>query len=207
MVSKRDTVSVTVDAARNAVDEKKIIDNIKMARVEQKKSLDQLAKLTGLTKGYLSKIENANKLPPFSTLVKVAAALKIDVTQLISGDSDGREDIVKISVVRASERQKIEADGILSGYQYEQLAHKKAGKNMEPYIIVPSFSAEAVFSHEGEEFMYVLEGTHEFIYGEEKYILKTGDSIYFDSEVRHGGRSIGPKKAKILAVLYSYRRM
>lgn len=65
MVSKRDTVSVTVDAARNAVDEKKIIDNIKMARVEQKKSLDQLAKLTGLTKGYLSKIENANKLPPF----------------------------------------------------------------------------------------------------------------------------------------------
>jgi len=54
--------------------------------------------------------------------------------------------------------------------------------------------------------MYVLEGTHEFAYGDQKYILKEGDSIYFDSSVSHSGRSLGKKKAKILAVLYSYKR-
>jgi transcriptional regulator with XRE-family HTH domain len=199
-------VPLTVNADKNAVDEKKIIDTIKRVRVEQGKSLDQLAKLTGLTKGYLSKIENADKLPPFSTLVKVAAALKMDVTHLISGDS-GVQENVKISVVRASERHKIEAKGNPYGYDYEELAHKKPGKNMEPYIITPSFTREAIFSHEGEEFMYVLEGTHEFIYGEEKYVLEAGDSIYFDSEVPHTGRSIGPERARVLAVLYSYKRI
>jgi mannose-6-phosphate isomerase-like protein (cupin superfamily) len=136
----------------------------------------------------------------------VAAALRIDVTYLISCDPDV-QDIAKISVVRASERQQIETDGNLYGYHYEPLAHKKPGKNMEPYMIMPSFSKETVFSHEGEEFMYVLEGTHEFMYGEEKYVLEAGDSIYFDSEVPHSGRSIGPRRAKVLAVLYSYKRL
>lgn len=207
MGSNKDVVSLPVSAGRNVVDEKAIIDNIKRARVEQKMSLDQLAKLTGFTKGYLSKVENANKLPPFPTLVKLAAALKIDVTHLLSGDGDVREGIAKISVVRASERQTIETDEKLCGYYYEQLAHKKAGKNMEPYIIMPSFSNDVVFSHEGEEFLYVLEGTHEFIYGDQKYVLEAGDSVYFDSEVPHSGRSIGPKRAKVLAVLYSYKRI
>jgi mannose-6-phosphate isomerase-like protein (cupin superfamily) len=96
--------------------------------------------------------------------------------------------------------------GTLYRYHYEELAYKKAGKNMEPYIITPSFTEEAIFSHEGEEFMYVLQGTHEFVYGEETYILKAGDSAYFDSAVPHSGRSIGRKKAKVLAVLYSYKR-
>jgi quercetin dioxygenase-like cupin family protein len=54
--------------------------------------------------------------------------------------------------------------------------------------------------------MYVLEGTHEFIYDGKKYILNVGDSIYFDSVIPHSGRSIGKKKAKILAVMYSYKR-
>ncbi len=47
-----------------------------------------------------------------------------------------------------------------------------------------------VFSHEGEEFMFVLEGTHEFVYGNKRHILEPGDSIYFDSSVPHTGRSI-----------------
>jgi quercetin dioxygenase-like cupin family protein len=54
--------------------------------------------------------------------------------------------------------------------------------------------------------MYVLEGTHEFIYDGKKYILNAGDSIYFDSVIPHSGRSIGKKKAKILAIMYSYKR-
>ena len=61
---------------------------------------------------------------------------------------------------------------------------------MEPYIFFPVAKNETMFSHEGEEFQYVLEGTHEFTYGDQKYILPQGDSIYFDSSVPHSGRSV-----------------
>ena len=77
---------------------------------------------------------------------------------------------------------------------------------MEPFFLEPAFDEKAVFMHEGEEFMYVLEGVHEFVYDNKRYILKEGDSIYFDSRIPHTGRSIGKKKAKILAVMYSYKR-
>ena len=77
---------------------------------------------------------------------------------------------------------------------------------MEPFFIMPAFDEKAVFSHEGEEFIYMLEGTHEFVYNKKKYILHEGDSIYFDSKIPHTGRSLGKKRAKILAVMYSYKR-
>ena len=77
---------------------------------------------------------------------------------------------------------------------------------MEPYIITPAFEETTVFQHEGEEFLYVLEGTHEFIYGDQRQSGRRAIAVYFDSEVPHTGRSLGPKKAKLLAVMYSYKR-
>lgn len=83
---------------------------------------------------------------------------------------------------------------------------KKSGKNIEPFILMPAFDEKAIFSHDGEEFMYTLEGVHEFVYDNKSYIVNKGDSIYFDSGIPHTGRSIGKKRAKILAVMYSYKR-
>lgn len=77
---------------------------------------------------------------------------------------------------------------------------------MEPFIIEPSFEDKTEFSHEGEEFIYTLEGSHEFVYGNQRYILYEGDSIYFESATPHSGRSLGNKKAKLLAVMYWYKR-
>jgi quercetin dioxygenase-like cupin family protein len=77
---------------------------------------------------------------------------------------------------------------------------------MEPFVIEPAFDEEAIFQHEGEEFMYVLEGKHEFIYNGNRYLMEKGDSVYFDAAVPHTGKSLGKKKAKLLAVMYNYRR-
>ncbi|MCJ7593619.1 MAG: helix-turn-helix domain-containing protein [Desulfobacterales bacterium] len=186
------------------MDEKQIAKNIKKIRLDNKLSQERLAELSGLTKGYISKIEKSDKAPPFSTLNKIANALNVDVAVLTAEDLELPEDI-NLCIVRKSEGKKISSVN-LEGYHYEVLAHKKKGKNMEPFFIMPAFDEEAVFCHEGEEFMYVLEGTHEFVYDKKKYILKEGDSIYFDSIIPHTGRSIGKKRAKILAVLYSYKR-
>jgi hypothetical protein len=71
---------------------------------------------------------------------------------------------IKLDIVRKDERKVDVTRGFLYGYQYEALAYNKTGKNMQPYIISPAFDEKGTFQHEGEEFMYVLEGTHEFIY-------------------------------------------
>jgi transcriptional regulator with XRE-family HTH domain len=167
-------------------------------------SLEQLAKIAGLTKGYISKIEHSQKAPPLSTLAKIAKALDTEVSFLIAERSSEVPENISICVVRKNERREVVSRGTFYGYHYESLAYKKIGKSMEPYILEPAFDERAIFSHDGEEFMYVLEGTHEFVYDNKRYILKKGDSVYYDSKIPHSGRSIGRKKAKTLIVGMPY---
>ena len=196
---------------KSTMHEESITKNIKALRKQKKITLQQLADSTGLTKGYLSKIERAKKAPPYSTLNKIAIALNLDAASLLGHDLNKSQDR-RISFTRKHAGKRIEqlgsiADGSLYGYQYEALAYDKHGKNMEPYIIEPAFKDEAIFQHEGEEFMFVLEGRHEFIYDGETFIMEEGDSVYFDAAVPHTGRSLGKKKAKLLAVLFNYKRL
>ena len=58
-------------------------------------------------------------------------------------------------------------------------------------------------SHEGEEFIYVLEGQIEVIYGKDTFTIEEGDSIFYDSVVPHHLHASGEKASKILAVLYT----
>ncbi len=194
-----------LDTLKPTMDERSIAGNIKTLRLNKKMSLDELGKLTGLTKGYLSKIERSNKAPPLSTLNKIALTLGVELTYFLKEDTEKVKD-TKLTIVRKDKGKKVITKGTLYGYEYEAIAYNKPGKNMEPFIIMPASDKEVIFQHEGEEFMYVLEGTHEFTYDGKKYILKKGDSIYFDSRIPHSGRSLGNKKARILTVIYSYKR-
>ena len=77
---------------------------------------------------------------------------------------------------------------------------------MEPFVIDvhPTVSEDCMFSvHEGEEFIYVLEGKIQVSYGSEIYILSSGDSIYYDSTNPHEVRAVGENNARILAVIYT----
>lgn len=77
---------------------------------------------------------------------------------------------------------------------------------MEPFFIeiTPKVEGEnfEVSSHEGEEFIYVLKGTVEIIYGKNSYILEEGDSIYYDSIVAHHVHAADENSAQILGVVY-----
>jgi len=186
------------------LDERRVGKNIKKLRKERGLSLNELAEMIGMTKGYISKIENSESAPPLSTLSKIALSLDVEVGALTAEDLDLPQPM-KVCVTKKGQGKKL-TTGNLVGYHYEILAHKKSGKNMEPMLLTPAFEEEAIFSHEGEEFMYTIEGTHEVIYDGESYIIDAGDSIYFDSIVPHTGRSIGKTKAKVLAISYSYKR-
>lgn len=187
------------------MDEKVISDNLKKLRLQKKMTLQDLAQKTGLTKGYLSKVERSKKAPPYSTLTRIAGALDMEVTTLLSKDVNPLGD-VRISLCRGDKRPIIRENDQFPGYDYEVLAEGKPGKNMEPFIIHSPFENNRTYTHEGEEFIYVMDGQLEFSYGDDTYILNSGDNIYFDSIVPHVGKSLGNKKAKLLVVIYFYKR-
>jgi len=188
------------------MDEKIICNNIKKLRKQNKFTLEKLSRLTGLTRGYLSRIERSEKAPPYSTLNKIAGAMGLEVTTFLREDIKQLDD-VRIVFQKKEEGSIIKATSRLAGYDYEILGVNKPGKNMEPFIIYAPFEKKKMYSrHEGEEFVYILEGKLEFIYGKKTIIMEPGDNVYFDSCVPHTGRSIGEKKAKLLIIVYFYKR-
>jgi transcriptional regulator with XRE-family HTH domain len=183
-----------------------IAQNIRRLREKKKMTLQELADLTGLTRSYLSKIERSKKAPPYSTLNKIAGAFEVDVNFLLKENLEADLD-PRISFTKNGKGEIVETAGAFYGYTYEALASNKPGKNMIPYIIEPAFEEAGVFQHEGEELLYVLEGRHEFFYDGKSYMMEQGDSVYFDSGVPHYGRSLGKNKARLLAIMFNYKRL
>jgi transcriptional regulator with XRE-family HTH domain len=191
-------------------EEKAITKKLKTIRLSKQLTLDKLSKLSGLTKGYLSQIENSTQPPPIYTLSRIANALQIDIAELFVRTQEPIP-YQKMTISRHDKRKPMDRVGTRHGYIYEDLALQKKGKNMEPFLVTVGFERKVDiskdFCHEGEEFLYVIEGRMEFFYDGESYILEEGDSVYFDADVPHSGKSLGDKKVKALIVIYSYKRM
>jgi transcriptional regulator with XRE-family HTH domain len=194
------------------LEEKAIIEKIKRIRSNKNITLKVLAAKTGLTEGYLSRIENGTSAPPISTLSRIAQGLEIDISYLLVDEAEVAGNGPNIVINRKEDLDGLPSDKsavgmIRHGYHFEPLASAKRGKNMQPYCLTPDFAPGEFLQHDGEEFFYVLEGRIEFLYGTEKYELGEGDSAYFESQVPHTGRSLGDKKSKILIILHSYKRI
>jgi len=180
--------------------EKAIAKRIRAKRLEHNWTLDQLAKTTGLSKGYLSQIENNEKTPTLGTLTKIAFGLGLDAVSLITGE-EPKPQQKKFSLIRSGERQPITHTGAAPDSIYESFPFNKSNRFMDSYIVTVSkeFSPKPLM-HEGQELAFTLEGTSEFYYDGQTYIIEAGDAMYFDSDRPHMTRSIGPKQAKVLVV-------
>src|SRR4030042_7000777 len=139
----------------NMIQEEELGKRIKEYRMSKGLTLQELAEKTGLTKGYLSKIENSGKAPPVSTLINLAKALNINISDIFGEPEENSN----FCLVKKSDRRIIARDGSVFGYAYEALAHKFHNKKMEPYLLtLPLVSKENVlFQHKGEEMGSVLE--------------------------------------------------
>lgn len=178
---------------------------LKQLRSERRLSLDELADKTGFTKSYLSKIENAKKVPPIGSLARISAALEIELSQIFQDDSlEDAEVDPQASVVRATQRRSVVRGGTTFGYDYQSLGGRFPTRRMDPFVFTfPSELGEDVFfEHEGQEFVFVLSGRLEFRVGDEEWVLRTGDSIIFDASLPHRGRAVNGE-AKALVVISS----
>jgi transcriptional regulator with XRE-family HTH domain len=169
--------------------------------------LQDLSNRTGLSKSLLSQIEKEVVSPPIATLLKISKALGVNISFFFQNDDSEK----RVILVRSNESKVIDSRYFgreESGYYYEALAYKKSKKYMEPFLV--EFKRKRVdqlsyFSHDGEEFIYLLEGTLEFRTETEQYVLYPGDSLYFESSIPHAYRALERKNAKALTVVYPAR--
>lgn len=182
------------------IDEASIGKRIKAQRRASGLTLQDVADATGLTKGYLSKVETSGKAAPVPTLARIAKALNVALADLF-GDVEKDE---RVSLVRADQREQL-ARGIREfGYSYELLCVGMNNQYMEPYVLtIPRDTVCIPSQHDGEELVFVIEGTMVFHHGDHEYVLEKGDSLYFDSGVPHFGEARGDREAKCVMVAYS----
>jgi len=198
---------VVSDDIRHEVKKLHIGKKIRELRKKAGLVLQDLSNRTGLSKPLLSQIEKEVVSPPIATLLKISRALDINIGFFFQ-NHDPEERVV---LVRKDESKVIDSRYFgreESGYYYEALAYKKSKKYMEPFLVeFKRKKAEKLsyFSHEGEEFIYLLEGILEFRTENQQYILHPGDSLYFESSIPHAYRALERKNARALTVVYPLR--
>ena len=179
-------------------------ERVKRVRKDRDLTLRDISQRTDLDVVFLEQIENGSVAPPLGTVIKLAKALDLKMGYFISGDEDRPYTIVRKNDGKVVSRYSSKK-GKYYGYGYESLAPHKKDRHMEPFLVSlePSESDEERSAHDGQEFIYVLEGAMEVRLGEEVYVLEPGDSIYYDSTVPHLVKNHGKDVTRILAVLYS----
>lgn len=176
-----------------------LAQRIKMRRLDQRLTIEEVAAQAGLTRSWLSKVENFRVTPSLPALAKIANVLELSVAELVAG----LDEKPKLVVIRQDERKVVQRDKSPKNKAiYESLAHSPMDRNMDPFLItIPGgVSRERALAHEGEEFLHVQSGSVQFEYDEEIVSLRVGDSLYFDATIPH--RLINPNKrpAQVLCV-------
>jgi transcriptional regulator with XRE-family HTH domain len=176
---------------------------IKKLRQEKKLTLQAVAKEIGFSPALISQIENNNVSPPIATLSKIAKFFDVKIGYFFIEDDDE----CGFEIVHANQRKSVSKVfapiGTSHGYSYQSLSYRKQNKKMEPFFLTVTETAneESAYSHDGEKFLFVTKGDVELILDDKSISLSEGDSIYFDSSIKHRLRSRDGKEVNLLTVV------
>jgi transcriptional regulator with XRE-family HTH domain len=185
------------------VEKRSLGERIREAREMRGLTLEDLSSRSGVSVDGLERVESNRAIPPLGQLVRLGKALEMKLGYFISAGVDR-----PMCVVRSESRPRVARHGKQVseqyGYVYESLAAEKANRLMEPFLVTltPTEFGE-LSSHDGQEFLFVVEGEIRAQVGKEVEVLRPGDSVYYDSANPHLVKSHGGKPAKILAVIYA----
>lgn len=162
-------------------------------------TLEELGAATGLSKSYLSRVENLKTAINISSLERLAEAFVVPVGAFF--EEEGGE---RFLFVAAGEGKPVRLRG-RNGISIRLLAHSMKNRMMEPFEVdVHSATPDAPMqSHEGEEFFQVIEGLCEFHYGKATHRMRKGDSVYFDAATPHKVTPLGKRRCRLLATVTS----
>jgi len=168
-------------------------------------SRGELALKANLDENQLECIEEKGIVPSLGHLIKITRALGVRIGTFLDDQDQIGPVVVRAGTEKSSMSFSTKSESTREHLSFYSLAQDKSGRHMEPFMIDIEPSAHSDYklsSHEGEEFIYVLQGKVEINYGKELYLLNEGDSIYLDSIVAHNVHAAANQKAKILGVVY-----
>ncbi len=142
--------------------------------------MQEIADMCGFTRSLLCKIETGRTVPAVATLGKIASALGVSVASFLSEES-------AVGTVFTPSSRTLSRTMTDKGYSFFAFASEKHSKGMQPYLFVAEKGkiGGGVLSHDGEEFVYVLEGMMKYRVGAVEYLMSPGDSLFFDSVEEH----------------------
>ena len=167
---------------------------IKNVRTKKGFSLEQVANETGFAVSRLKGIEAGSLTPSVGDLLQIARALQIESASLINEPDATIKNRVKAYTTRTE------------NYAYETLSPGGEKKHLKAFRVTIESGQEHMgvgYQHEGEEFNYVLKGNVTVQVGEHLNTLKTGDSVHFNSSIKHQLKNIGDETAEMIVVIYT----
>lgn len=175
---------------------------VRALRLRRSMGLSQLGERAGLSPALLSKIENNKLVPTVPTLLRIA--LVFDVTLDHFFQNELRQHL--ISITRQDDRDGYDGCRLVENdsCHLTRLDLGPGDRKFLPYLaefFAPAETTAKPHMHQGFEFIHVLAGTLELLMGSDPKVLRPGDSIYFDSNLRHSYRRVGKDKCTALMVL------
>ncbi|OLP20431.1 XRE family transcriptional regulator [Leptolyngbya sp. 'hensonii'] len=175
---------------------------IRDLRLKHGLTIAEVAEQAGISRGMLSKIENAQTATSLETIAKLASALGVSLSTLFRDYNvpEGGAQLVK-----RGEGMEVVRRGTKRGHTYHLLAYDQGPtKLFEPFLITMDDASEVfpTFEHPGTEFIYLLEGSLEYRHGQYTYLLEPGDALTFRGDIPHGPERLIQLPIRFLAIIY-----
>ncbi|MDP2862093.1 MAG: XRE family transcriptional regulator [Desulfobacterales bacterium] len=182
--------------------ERQIAERIRQIRKTKGMTLEQLGRKIGISRGMLSRLETNRSSPPIATLAKIAQGLEVPISLFFEESGSTTEQ--KYTVTRSNKRRQVVRRGSDIGFTYYAFKKPQLLYLIEAFIMKHppvKKKIKALFDHPGEEFILVLKGAIELVYGEEIIRLDTGDAIHFDPSIPHRAQNAGNIEAECIVVV------
>ena len=196
------TASNTEQTAAAHSLERYVGNTIRELRQKHGLTIAEVADQIGISRGMLSKIENAQTATSLDTLAKLTSALGVSLSTLFRNYNipEGGAQLVK-----SGEGMEVVRRGTKRGHTYHLLAYDQGPtKLFEPFLITMDDASEVfpTFEHPGVEFIYMLEGKIEYRHGQSTYLLEPGDSLTFRGDIPHGSEKLIELPIRFLAIIH-----
>ena len=173
---------------------------IRNQRKQHHLTIAEVSKLAGISIGMLSKIENGLTSTSLETLEQLSKALGVTLSSLFFGYNKPTD---TAQFVKSGTGLEVVRRGTKSGHTYHLLAYNQDPKiTFEPFLIsIEEIEDFPFFSHEGREFIYMLEGEVRYQVGDEFFLLQPGDSLTFEGEIPHRPDNVSKTPSRFLSII------
>lgn len=183
---------------------KDIGERIRKMREAQELTREEVSALAGLTVDRLAALEEGREVPSIGVVIKLSRVLGSKMGGLLHGGAFTSD---ALTVCRAGEVGVGYDQGDTDqGYTYRSLTRPGTpGHGMEPFLLTfdPRVTDAKPLAHDGQEFVYILDGEIELFYDGQRTLLRPGDSAYLDASKPHLFRGMGSAPSRMLAVVWS----